>query len=77
MTIQEQLKPCPFCGGEARLDEGVFFNVGCGNYECSMYSINKVRAIRNRDEAIKAWNTRTPEVKQFSGYSTETPKGDV
>ena len=54
------LLPCPFCGGEARLigvDVG-WMQPACMNPECGcdwtdFYAI--------KDEAIEAWNTRTPE----------------
>lgn len=46
-----ELKPCPFCGGEAELDEycGKYV-VFCKNASCSW---RKTKA-----EAIEAWNTR-------------------
>ena len=46
-----ELKPCPFCGGEAELDEycGKYV-VFCKNASCSW---RKTKA-----EAIEAWNAR-------------------
>lgn len=52
-TVSEELKPCPFCLGESRVDsKSAYWFIYCE--ECggsSGYSNTKV-------EAIKAWNTR-------------------
>ena len=49
--MENKLLPCPFCGGEAELDEycGKYV-VFCKNASCSW---RKTKA-----EAIEAWNTR-------------------
>ena len=60
-----ELKPCPFCGGEAIIvNEAIRENVygstikgtaiGCRNCECHMF-------YRNRELAIEAWNKRVPQ----------------
>lgn len=54
-----ELKPCPFCGGEAQVgwtdfDSGVIF-VGCET--CGMYCEPK-DCYANEQKAIEAWNTR-------------------
>jgi len=53
--MTEKLKPCPFCGGEAKL------NLLLGNYcvtctEC-MGAIFPARGM-TKEEAIEAWNRR-------------------
>lgn len=53
--MQNELKPCPFCGGEAKLHGESFFVVVCNNDLCSA-STN----VTNRTESINAWNTRQP-----------------
>lgn len=57
-----KLKPCPFCGGKARLvpygDEHYF--VSCTNIKCCATA---GRHMQNKDEAIKAWNRRDGEEK--------------
>jgi len=53
------LKPCPFCGGEARLNGYKNCHwVICMNMDClSSYGINQ----KTEEEAILSWNTRTPD----------------
>ena len=56
----EELKPCPFCGSEA-----FFWNLGyehgekisCEN-DCVTMPPRHDVWFTNREEAIKAWNTR-------------------
>ena len=51
------LKPCPFCGGEAYSDKigKPLFTIRCTNIDCYA-EISKV----SYEEAINAWNTRKP-----------------
>ncbi len=57
--MSEELKPCPFCGGEAELCQGYdedgteLCSIHCGT--CGMETI---RDDRKPAEAITAWNTR-------------------
>jgi Lar family restriction alleviation protein len=55
----EQLKPCPFCNGEAVLahvefkDGDIYYNPQC--YECNAgWNEN----YETKEEAIEAWNKR-------------------
>jgi Lar family restriction alleviation protein len=54
-----ELKPCPFCGGEASEveDQGhsTAYNVGCFNGDCT---IEPNTWADTKAEAIAAWNTR-------------------
>ncbi len=55
--MTEELKPCPFCGGEAKLGDQArveHFIVECGKCSKFLESINQ-------DEVIRKWNQRTPE----------------
>ena len=53
---EKELKPCPFCGGEAAVVYGAcdynVFQVSCG--KCSAYAGWNDKS----DDAINAWNKR-------------------
>lgn len=67
-----ELKPCPFCGGEANIhhdyssESGDWYVVDCLNKKCSMLhsrgawdSVNVTTGWRPTEaEAIESWNTR-------------------
>jgi hypothetical protein len=67
MTIQE-LKPCPFCGGPAkivdqasynyRVNEGNWLHVGCDDETCVAYWQDS-GLYASEAEAAKAWDRRT------------------
>ena len=56
--MSEKPKPCPFCGGEAKIKPTEFphanwgFNISC----CLMINYDKI--YKTKAEAIKAWNRR-------------------
>lgn len=53
----EELKPCPFCGGEAHIQTFHFrYRVGCGTNGCIAGRLN--RAFDTPEEAAAAWNRR-------------------
>lgn len=61
------LSPCPFCGGEAVLEEDrgratdeVRWSVGCKANEAACMGYQSLTTYARRTEAIKAWNTRSP-----------------
>ena len=60
------LKPCPFCGGEAKTEQverihyGTVYRVGCHTDGCKGWWYESV-LYRTEAKAIEAWNTRTPE----------------
>lgn len=64
----EELKPCPFCGGEADvIDEGKGteperYWAYCGNVNCF---VEGTSAYATEREAIEAWNTRHSETCQM------------
>ena len=49
----EELKPCPFCGGNAKLTQWTktIYSISCIKCDAHFYTYTK-------EEAIKAWNTR-------------------
>ena len=55
----EELKPCPFCGGEAKVfgnyDDSEY-HANCTNNECGCCWVNYYET---KEEAIEAWNRRT------------------
>jgi len=58
-----ELKPCPFCGGEAEIiGEDEMYQVIC--MECDG-SID--RFFDTPEEAAKDWNTRTPAENELTG----------
>ena len=61
-----EIKPCPFCGGEAELTHGTlfdgearWFDVICKNTRCRGFSL--VCNNHTEDEAIEAWNKRADD----------------
>lgn len=56
-----ELLPCPFCGGKAFVSArlpyfGETFTVAVACEDCNASSKHKIK----EEDAIKAWNTRTP-----------------
>ena len=57
-----ELKFCPFCGGEAEVV--VFARVGQRPKffpTCTNCGAELPRVYRTKEQAIEAWNTRTPQ----------------
>ena len=58
-----ELKPCPFCGGEGEMIENFLFGkavgymVGCKNCWCEL------RIYTSKQNAVKAWNRRKGDIK--------------
>lgn len=53
------LKPCPFCGGEATLVEDIYDDRLCSYVICSNDNCNaNTGRYDTEDEAITKWNTR-------------------
>ncbi len=67
--MNEKLKPCPFCGGEAGLTKNGIHCTNAGNIEncCNVFLVYPARAGMKtkeeiekdiRERSIKAWNRR-------------------
>jgi len=76
MTNQPEIKPCPFCGGEAEFYpndiEGEENWVECCNAKCQATN-GYVR--RTPEEALSAWNTRTEPAAPAPLPDVEIPEG--
>lgn len=64
--MTQELKACPFCGGEAEIDEiaggiGALFFASCKDDDCCGYRIDPWVKHSRRIEAAQHWNTRTPD----------------
>lgn len=66
-----KLKPCPFCGGEAKIVPSFFSDkcrVGCNDYTCPMMPMTFEYSTKDEAiEAIKAWNTRADDAYSDDG----------
>lgn len=57
----DELKPCPFCGGEAEhrsvtdAEGSVFYETGCGNDSCCAW---RAAQASTPQASISAWNAR-------------------
>ena len=65
-----ELKPCPFCGGEARTaskDYGDthYWRVFCDTPSCAMCMTS---VFHSEAEAIEAWNTRADDYRHAAEY---------
>lgn len=58
--MKEELKPCPFCGGEAKIDSwnstDGYMNDWWKRVQCTVCDIAKLG--KTEEEVIEAWNTR-------------------
>ena len=77
-SLNNQLKPCPFCGGKAELS---FFNidygtvtVGCSNEDCD---ITMGKGFFDNKEAIEHWNRRVEplEEKKYKYHIYKSAEG--
>lgn len=69
-----ELKPCPFCGGEAKVEyipEAYFdkFVAHCKSSKCIAFYVGYVDEglFSTEEKAIKAWNTRTNTIPVGNG----------
>ena len=66
MSKFDELKPCPFCGGESEITEHGYtslMDIGCDTEGCAgqravFYSLHDPKW---KEKSIGAWNTRTDE----------------
>ena len=60
MKSNTDLKRCPFCGGEAKIDKTTSNAVEVACSECSASTPLFWAFIGGEEKAIEAWNTRKP-----------------
>jgi ssDNA-binding Zn-finger/Zn-ribbon topoisomerase 1 len=54
-----ELKPCPFCGKAAKLQQGLTWLIGCDTRGCIGYRPYSLdRDYETAHEAVSAWNRR-------------------
>ncbi|MCB1688566.1 MAG: Lar family restriction alleviation protein [Halioglobus sp.] len=63
--MSEELKPCPFCGSEAKHDvdadhHGEFHTIGCSNDDCCAWWLFYTIHSSDVQHAISQWNRRPP-----------------
>lgn len=74
------LKPCPFCGDEARIYSvdlrplGTRYNAGCDNSDCDCHCDFRAAT---EVEAARLWNTRVPARGEPSDEAVREPLLDV
>lgn len=59
------MKPCPFCGGKATIEEvptvsGANWSVGCSDEDGQCYGYQSLQTFARKCEAVEAWNRRAP-----------------
>lgn len=60
-TAIDELKPCPFCGGDAEIydfKDGRYL-VECSNTSCDVYPCTSIHY--DKEDAIAAWNRRAED----------------
>lgn len=62
MSNETKLKPCPFCGGEARIDVHIFHGLSdTFGVVCKCCDAETAQFYATVYEAIGAWNRRATE----------------
>ena len=54
----DKLKPCPFCGWEAKLIKDYATVVVCSNPKCFISMESQHKQLQTTKMAVTAWNTR-------------------
>ena len=58
----DELKKCPFCGGEVKIDEDDFYMFCCDNCGAGVTFAKELEdgtaEDMNKEETVKSWNSR-------------------
>lgn len=84
--MTEELKPCPFCGGEAELDWGSATDIGgdlyqsgwvsCKNADCgASIDIDSINDNNNSIDLANKWNQRTSTIGTLKVELSTTDTG--
>lgn len=62
---RNELKSCPFCGGNARMQQCLRWDIDKYRYfvACEVCGVETPRIARTRQEAASSWNRRIWEAK--------------
>ena len=67
-----KLLPCPFCGGEIKLDEDDFYMFCCDTCGAGITFAHELEDGTAEDctkeESIESWNTRKPMERMWSSW---------
>lgn len=67
MNTEQELLPCPFCGGPGLLKRAVHKGIEYSNVECQKFDCpasNTTSPPQPAEAAIRAWNTRAGTGRQ-------------
>ena len=73
--MSEELKPCPFCGGEAELCR-IFGRIGISCKQCNVgIRSEEISSEAGYDEVYIAWNTRPSPWIKIDGSNLPEEEG--